>query len=329
MTGSSRWYSLPLISCLLVAMVSASQAAYPDHPIHFVVSSTAGGSTDALARLVGQKLSEKWNQPVVVEDRAGASGLVAAEFVAHAPADGYTILVDSTTHTINAANAVNGTTKLNFDPLNGFAAITRIGSQPEVLVANPTALPATSLKELIALAKSKPGKLSFGDNGTGSSTYLGMALLLNRTGTDMLHVTYKGTNDAMVAVLGGEVQLMVGSVAAVGPQINSGKLRGLGIMSEHRSKTLPDVPTIIEGLNLPDFAVEAWYGLFAPAGTPKDIVAKLNNDIVAIIKSPEVQQRMEHEGLNPVGDSPEESDKYVHNETAMWAGLLRQVDVKN
>jgi tripartite-type tricarboxylate transporter receptor subunit TctC len=310
-----------VVCCTISLCCPVAQADFPDRPIRFIVAAAAGGGNDRVARIIAKGLTERWGQAVVVEDRPGAANLIAEDLVAHAAPDGYTILMDNAQRPVNAAN-----TKLSasFDLVNGLAPITLIGVQPQLIVVNPN-IPAQSLKELIELAKSKPGKLSYGDYGRGSSNYWSFELLKLRTGADIVEIPYKGTAEAGFALIGGEVDMMIGSVGTLGPQVKAGKARALAVADTVRNSAFPDVPTVTEQIGQPEFTAYGWYGVMAPAGVPKDIVQKLNEAIVAIVKSPEVSQPLIADGFTVRAGTPEEFDQHIKKETATWADLIARI----
>ena len=309
------------MAATVVVPCNAQAADYPDKPIHFIVGFAPGGGTDMLARLIGQKLSEKWGQPVIVENRPGADGSIAADVVAHTKPDGYSLAWISNGHTITPSER-----KLSYDPIKDFAPIIEVASTPDVLLVDPT-LPVNSLPELIALAKSKPGQLNWGSGGFGVSPYLEMSLLIKLTGMNMVHVNYKGGAETMRALLGGEISVEFGSLGTVIAQIKAGKLKPLAVSSQHRSRDLPDLPTVTEAANLDGFDGNPWYGVLAPAGTPDEVVTKLNTDMAAIIALPDVQHSIIAQGYDPVADSPGHFTHTISADIARWADLLKGIDI--
>lgn len=310
---------IPLLICAYSAysVAFAADPGFPTRPVHFIVGFDPGGATDTSARLVARKLSEKWGQPVIVENRPGADSSIAEDFVAHSAADGYTLLWASNAHTI-----IPNEYKTNYDAVKSFAPVSITVYTPDVLVVNPTAIPVNSVKELIATAKSKPGKLNFGSSGTGSAPYLEMALLMKMTGIDMTNVTYKGGAPTMVALLNGEIQLMFGSAVATSAQVKAGKFKALAIDAYQRIRLMPDLPTVVEATGLKSYQATPWNGVLAPAGTSKEIIGKLHDDLVSVLKSADVQETMSDQGLVPATDTPAEFAKIVADDISRWASII-------
>lgn len=302
---------------------SQAQQAYPTKPIRMICPFPPGGTTDVVARLVAQKLTEAWGQQVVVDNRPGAGGIIGTEIVTKAAPDGYTVLLGSiTTHAVNPALYK----KLNFDPVKDFAPVSLVVSSPQLLAVHPS-VAAKSVKELIALAKAKPGQLNYASAGTGTSPHLTFELFKSMAGIDVVHVPYKGTGPAITDLIGGQVQMMITGVVALMPHVKSGKLRGLGVTSAKRVAALPDLPTIIES-GIPGFDVSSWFGVFLPGGTPKPIVAKMNAEIRKILEVPEVRQRLIGQGADPASNTPEEFAAYVKAEMARWGKVVRDTGAK-
>ena len=310
-----------LAAALAVAAVGAYAQAYPSKPIRWIVPFPPGGSTDLLARVVGQKLTEAWGQQVIVENKGGAGGTLGAAEVARAPADGYTLLMGAIHHTI----ATSVYPKLPYDFQRDFAPITVVAIVPNVLVVNPS-VPANSTKELIAYAKANPGKLSYGSAGMGTAHHLIGEQFNLQAGINILHVPYKGSSPAVADLIGGQVQLMYDTVASCLPHIKSGKLRPLAVATAKRSAALPDVPTIAESA-LPGFEVTTWFGALAPAKTPNEIVVKLNAEIVNILAMPDVRKRLLEAGAEPVGNSPGEMAAQIKRETEGFAKIVKQAKI--
>ncbi len=299
-------------------------ASFPDRSVRLIVGFAPGGSTDASARLVARGLSEKWGQPVVVDNRAGGDSTIAAEMVARATPDGYTILWTSNAHTITASQ-----NKQSYDALRSFAPITLLGYVPSVLLINPSVVSANSARELITLAKSKPGQLNFGSSGTGSPTFLEMLLLMNKAGIDMVNVTYKGGGPAVVALLGGETQLMFSTVTTSVGQVKAGKLKALAITGRVRSPLIPDVPTIFEATGLTGFEeAGAWNGALAPSGTSGELLSKLHDDFVAVIRSASAQRALSEMGYITVADTPAKFAQTMSNDISRWSVLFKKMNVK-
>jgi tripartite-type tricarboxylate transporter receptor subunit TctC len=291
---------------------------YPAKAIRFVSPFAAGGSTDGLARLIGQKLTEAWNQPVVVENRPGAGGTVGSEIVAKAPPDGYTILLTSVSaHAIGPAMR----RKLPYDPVMDFATISQIASGYNVLVVHPS-LPVRSVKELLALSRARPGQLTYGSGGIGTTTHIAGELFKSLGKVDIVHVAYKGGGPLAIAILSGEVPVAFGSIATVLPQLRAGKLRGLAVTGSSRAAAIPDLPTIAEA-GIPGYELNSWYGVLAPAATPRDIVQKLSAEIVRIVRLPDVREHLVYEGQEPAGTTAEAFAAYLRAEVEKWARVVR------
>lgn len=308
-----------LVAGLGVLATATGQAqTYPTRAITLIVPFPAGGTTDILGRFVGQALSAAWNQPVVVENRGGAGGNIGAAAVAKAAPDGYTLLVGTVgTHAINASLY----TKMPYDALKDFAPVTQIASVPNMLVVTPS-LPVGSVTELIAYAKANPGKLNMASSGNGTSIHLSGELFKVMTGVDMVHVPYKGSAPALNDLMGGQVQLMFDNMPSALPQVKGGTLKALAVTTATRSPAMPDLPTVAEA-GVPGFEASSWFGVFAPAGTPKEIVAKLQTEIARILKSPEMTERLAQQGAVAVGNTPDEFGAYVQSELVKWAGVVK------
>jgi tripartite-type tricarboxylate transporter receptor subunit TctC len=303
----------------LLCFAAPARADYPDRPVRLQVVVAPGASVDALARLVANRLSAKWKQNVIVENRAGADGTIAAEYVAGSAPDGTTLLF-----TYNALTVTANTYKLKYNPITSFVPINLVASTPTVLAVNPAVLPVKSLQELITYVKANPGKLSFGSGGSGSPVFLHMAMLMHLTGMDMVHVAYKGTAPALVDLLRGELQLAFGSVSAIQPYAEQGKLKPLGVSTRTRVPMMPDVPTIAEEIQRP-FDETAWNGIFAPAGTPKEIINKIHADIEEAMSAPDAQKVLFDQGFVTFRNSPEEFADFVKADLAKWAGLWKTI----
>ena len=306
-----------LVACLLFSGGVCAQANYPMKPIRLVLPFPPGGSTDIVARMVGQKLTESWGQPVLVDNRPGGGGNVAAEAVSRAPPDGYALFQ------ANVANAIGATLypKLNYDLIASFAPVIQLAATPYVLLAHP-AVPARTTGELLALAKARPGKLNYASAGSGSATHLSGELLKTMSAVDIAHIPYKGTGPALTALLSGEVDLYFATVPAALPLVNANKLRALGVTSARRSPLMPAVPAIAEA-GLRGYETSTWHGILAPAATPHDIVVKLNAEIARILANPEVRERLLGQGLDPVGGTPEQFAAYLKTEIAKWARVVK------
>ncbi len=296
---------------------------YPSKPIRLVVPFAAGGATDVLARLVGERLTASLGQQVVVDNRPGAGGNIGSDLVARAEPDGYTILMGAVgTHAINPSLYP----KMPYDPVKDFAPVTLVASVPNVLVVNPE-VPANSVQELIDLAKAKPGELNFASSGNGTSIHLSGELFKAMTGTDIVHVPYKGSGPAVTDLLGGQVQMMFDNMPSSLPHVKAGKLRALGVTSAKRSPALPEVPTIAEA-GVPGYDATSWFGILAPAGTPEPVVTRLQGAIVQALGEPEMRQRMADLGAEPVGDTPAEFGQFIAAEIAKWAKVVNDAGVK-
>lgn len=293
--------------------------SYPTRPIRFVVPFAPGGPTDILARAVGQKLTEAFGQTIVIENRGGAGGNIGAELVARSPADGYTMLMGATsTHAINPSLYH----KLGFDPVKDFIPVSLVANTPSLLAVHP-ALPVRTIKDLIALAKARPGQLTYASAGNGSSNHLAGVLLSMMAGIDLVHVPYKGSGPALVDVISGQVPMMFNNTASVMPHVTAGKLRAVALASLERSALLPDIPTVAES-GLPGFEVRSWHGVFVPAGTPREVVNRLSTEIVRAVRAADVKSRLNAQGVELVGSSPEEFAEFVKKELAKWAKVVRQ-----
>ena len=312
-----------LVLALALHAAAALAQAWPSKPVRIINGFAAGGPSDLLSRAVAEKLQAAWGQPVLVEAKTGANGNIAMEYAAKAPADGYTLL------TIPAGNAVvlpHLNAKLPYDPLKDFAPITMLGTVPNVLVVGPQ-VPAKDLKELVALAKSQPGKLSFASPGVGATPHMAGELLKAVTGIDMLHVPYKGTTPAIADVMGGQVTMFFSQMSNALPLAKQGKVRALGVASLQRHPAAPDIPTIAEQ-GYPGFEATAWYGLVGPAALPADIVAKVAADATKALQMPDVKERLAALGADPVGGSPREFDQKLRAEHARWGDLIRKAGIR-
>jgi tripartite-type tricarboxylate transporter receptor subunit TctC len=304
---------------LAAAAALAHAQAWPSKPIKWVVPFAPGGTTDILARTVGEKLAIALGQPVIIENKPGAGGGVGAEFTAKAAPDGYTIMGGTiSTHAINASLY----TKLPYDPVKDFVAITLLARVPNMLVINPS-IAANSVKELIVLLKANPGKYSFASSGNGTSQHLSGELFKTMAGVDMQHIPYKGSPPALQDVMGGQVAMTFDNITTAWPLAKAGKLRALAVTTATRSAVAPDVPTLAES-GLPGFEVGSWQGVFAPAGTPPDIVRRLNAEIVKILKLPDVAEKLVGLGAEPVGNTTEEFTVMVKAEVVKWADVVKK-----
>lgn len=316
-----------LIAVFLTLGIGATQfaaaQAYPVKSIRIVVPFPAGGNADILARIYAQKLSDGFGQSVVVENRAGAAGIIGTQLVAKSPADGYTLLFGTTgTHTTNPAVYA----KLPYDPLKDFAPVSNFADSPFLLVVHPS-VPAASLKELIALAKARPGQLDYASFGIGSSAHLAGEMLRTMARINIVHIAYKGGPPALNDLLGGHVAFMFNSLPIVIPQVKSGRLRALALAAKRRSPNLPDMPTFAEA-GVPNFEAGSWYGVMAPAGTPRDVITKLHAATVRILGLPEVKQRLATEGVDPIGNTPAEFADQINRDMARWAKVAKDAGIQ-
>ena len=314
--------SLSALALGAIVLPAQAQDKWPSKPITYVVPFPAGGTTDILARLIGQKLGPALGTTVIIDNRPGAGGNIGSELVARAAPDGYTIMGGTiSSHSINASLY-----KLSYDPLKSFAPITLIGTNANVLVVNP-ASPFKSVKELIAAAKAKPDSLSFASAGNGTSQHLSAELFKTMAGINMVHIPYKGSAPAIQDVIGGQVPLMFDTTVVAGPFIQSGKVRALAVTSAKRVATLPDVPTMAEA-GVPGYEVVSWQAMFAPAGTPPAIVQRLQTEVAAILKQPDVQERLAKLGVDPSGMAPQQLAEFQAAEIAKWAKVVKAANVK-
>lgn len=302
----------------LAASESQDIARYPERPVRLLVGFAPGGGTDTTARVIAQRLAATFGQPVVIDNRPGAAGNIAASIVAKSTADGYTLLMGTI-----AALAINPTLygNLPFDPVRDFAPITQTVNSTNVLVVHPD-VSANNVKELIALAKASPGKISYGSSGIGGAGHLAGELFATLGGVTMVHVPYKGGGPVMVDLLAGQIHAVFATAATAIPHIRSGKIKPLGVTTLNRAGMLPEVPTIAEQ-GLKGFDANNWYGLLAPAGTPTPIIEKLNTEVVKILRMPDIKQYLFNQGLDPAPTTPAEFAAYVKSEIAKWARIVR------
>lgn len=308
-------------SLAATSAVAATNNPYPTKPVRMLVGFAPGGGSDTLGRLVGQKLSENLGQPIVIDNRPGAGGVIAMELTARAPADGYTLMVVSGSSVVSATLV----TKVAFDINKAFAPISLLATQPYVLLV-PQSLPVNNVKELVAYAKAKPGALNYGSSGHGSSAHLGMELFKQMAGVDMVHIPYKGIGPAIADLMSGRVQLLFGSAVSAGNAAKTGKVKALAVTSARRAKSLPDLPTIVES-GVPNFDLSGWYGVVAPAGTPQAIIAKLNQEIARVLASPEIQTRLSNDGSEATPTTPAQFGHIIANEIQRWQKLMQQTNL--
>ncbi|GAB3479367.1 Bug family tripartite tricarboxylate transporter substrate binding protein [Polaromonas eurypsychrophila] len=300
----------------LSASGAAAQERFPSKPVSLVVPFAAGGATDAIARLIGQKLGERWGQPVVVDNRAGATGAIGSTYVARAPADGYTLLL-ATASTHSVAPAVNP--KLSYSQKD-FSTISLVATFPNMLVVHPS-VPARNVAEFVALLKAEPSKYNFASTGAGGSVHLAAELFKIATGTEMVHVPFKGSGAALSELLSGRVQIAFDNIPAVWPQVQQGKLRALAVTGLERSPVAPEVPTLAE--TVPGFSATTWVGLMAPAGLPPAIAAKIAADTREVMQLPEVKKKLLEQGASAVGSTPEQFSRFVAEDTDKWRKVVR------
>ena len=303
-------------SIVLASAAPALAQTYPNKPVKLIVPFPAGGGTDIVGRLIAQKLADEWQQPVVVENKPGANTLIGTEYVANALADGYTLLMASPSHTINASLYKN----IKFNTQKAFAGVAVVATGPLVLVVNQS-VPAKTVRELLALAKAKPGTLSYASAGTGSSPHLAGELFEYLADVDMMHVPYKGTAPATTDLIGGQVQAAFSPLAGVLPHILNGKLRALALTSSKRLAAMPDVPTIAES-GIPGYDVQQWWGIVAPSGTSKEVLKKINADVAKILQIPIVQEQIAKIGAEPGQGSPEQLDELIRKEIIQWKKII-------
>ena len=315
-----RWI-LALVVALAPALVAAQ--AYPAKPVRLMVPFPPGGSTDIVARIVANKLSERLGQPMVIENRGGAGGTLGTAAIAKSAPDGYSLTVGTTsTHVVAPSVYV----KLDYDPVKDFAPISLVAVTPYLLVVNPS-LPAKSVQELVALAKSKPGKLNYASAGVGSTTHLAMEMLKSASGTFMLHIPYKGNGPAGTAVIGGQVEVLFGSMPAVLPHAKSGRLRALAVGTPKRSPSLPEVPTVAES-GYAGFDASLWLAFMAPAGTPQPVMDRLHRELLAVIASAEVRDALGKAGAEPLTSTPAELAAMIREGVGKYAKIVKAAGVK-
>ncbi len=312
-------------SLVATAMLAASGACAQDYPhksIRLVAPFSPGGATDVLARIVGQKMNERLGQPVIVENRVGAGGNIGAELVAKSAPDGYTLLMGGVPHAIGASLYA----KLGYDMVKDLSAIAEAASFPSMIVLHPS-LPAKSIRELIALAKARPGQLNFGSAGNGSPNHLALELFKTMAGVSMVHIPYKGAGQVVGDLLAGQLQLASMGFPVAMPHVQAGKLRAIAVTGAARSPLLAQIPTVAEA-GLPGFDVTSWYGVFGPAALPKEIVARLNSEIGSAINAPELKERLTALGAEPSAKTPDQFAQYVRGEIVKWAKVVKESGAK-
>ena len=312
-----------LLMVTLAATSNAAAQAYPAKPVRIIVPSTPGGSVDMLARTIGARLGERWGQQVVVDNRSGAGGVIAGELTARAAPDGYTLIMATIS---SMAINVSLTRNLPYDPVRDFAPITHVASQQIVLLAGAN-FAARTLPELIAMAKAKPGQIAFGTAGNGTGGHLAGELLKLLAGIDLLHIPYKGSAPALIDVISGQVPLTPISINTALPPLKSGRVRALAVSGAQRSPALPDTPTMTES-GVRGYESYTWYGLLAPKATPRAVIMTLNTQTVAILKVPEVRERLLADGAEPVGNTPEQFGAFIRSEIDKWGKVIRAAGLK-
>jgi tripartite-type tricarboxylate transporter receptor subunit TctC len=300
----------------------AAAPGYPNRPLRWIVPYAPGGGADTVARIVGQKLAESWTQQVVIDNRPGAAGIVGADVAAKAKPDGYTILMAATPHAVN----VSLYNQLPFDLTRDFAAVTLVASFPNILVMHPS-VPAASIKELVALAKSRPGQLNFASNGNGTSPHLAMELFKHLAGISMTHVPYKASSQALTDLLGGQVSLMFPNLPSALPHVKSRKLKALAVTGIKRSPAAPDIPTMAED-GVPGYSADTWNGILVPVATPGGIVAKLNSELVKLLNMPDMKERLLALGAETTGSTPEEFSAFIKAEITKWALVIKNAGIR-
>ena len=322
MQKKKAWLSL-FVAFFAVAFAAPAQSEeWPQRPVRIIVPFPAGGNSDAVARIIAQRLGEAFGQQFVVESRPGAGGALAAESVARSPADGYTLFMA----TLGQIAVIPKISKTSYDPVRDLVPISNIGTNPFVLVVN-TSVPATNVREFVDYARSRPDKLTYVSAGAGSMVHLSMAMFLHRAGIDMIPVSYKGGAAPLTDVIAGHVSSFFPNLSIGLPQAQTGAVRLLAVSSERRSAQLPDVPTFIES-GFPGFHILTWNGLMAPAGTPQDIVDRLAKEVGKAVKDPAIAERLVHNGIDPLGNSPEEFAAMIARDMALWADAIKAAGVQ-
>jgi tripartite-type tricarboxylate transporter receptor subunit TctC len=317
-----RWTNALLAGALWWSATGSAQQ-YPNRAIRFVVPYAPGGSTDIVARILAQKLSDAMGQQVVVDNRPGAGGSIGADVVAKSPPDGYTMVT-----AVTGIMAINQFLyrKLPFDPEKDLAPVTQVGSLPLILVVHPS-LPAKNVREFIAIAKAKPGQLNYGSSGVGTATHMTTELFKSMAGVDLVHIPYKGSGQVMGDVIGGQLALIFDQIVSSLPHVQGGKLRMLAITSAKRFPSLPDLPTIAEA-GVPGYESISWAGVAVPAGTPKEIIARLHAEIVKVLATSEIRERFLRDGIETVGSTPEQFTEHIRRERIKWAKVVRDSGAK-
>ena len=321
-------WRLLVAAALVIPSLTAQAQSWPSKPVRMIVPFPPGGTTDIVARSLGAELQKMWQQPVVVENRAGAGGNVGAEAVAKSPNDGYTLLMGTVgTHSINAALFAQSGNKMPFDAVKDFAPITLAAGVPNVMVVN-SKVPVNTVNEFIAYAKARPGQLNMASSGNGTSIHLTGELFKTMTGTYMVHLPYRGSAPALTDLLAGNTNVMFDNLPSALPHIKSGRLKALAVTSRERSPALPDTPTIEEAANLKGFDASSWFGLFAPAGTSRAIVDKIQSDVTKALAVPEVRERFVAQGAQPGGNTPDQFAAFIRAEIEKWTKVVKASNAK-
>jgi tripartite-type tricarboxylate transporter receptor subunit TctC len=326
MNADERRYRPVFLLATLLSLAAALPAAsapaaqWPDKPVRMIVPLAPGGGTDIMARLFASRLSAEFGQQFIADNRSGAGGMIGQEIAVRANPDGYTLITVAASYAANAALY-----KLPYDPVKGIAPIGIMVTGPLLVLVHPS-VPVTSLKELIAYARAKPGAIAFGSSGNGTFSHLSIELFLQMSGTKMVHVPYKSAGPALVDLLGGQIQMFFGSGPSSAGHVRAGRLRALGVTTAKRSAALPELPAI--GELLPGYQSDFWFGMWAPAGTPKDIIARINQALGRILKQPEVLERLRADGQDPVGSTPEEMSRAIARDIATWSKVVKAGNIK-
>ncbi len=312
-----------LLAASVLSLPIEAATAFPNKPIRIIVAYTPAGTTDILARAIGQKMSETWGQPVIVDNRAGAAGNIGTEVAARSTSDGHTLIMGTAgTHGIN----VSLYRKLSWHPVNDFAPVSLSAMVPNIMVVN-NSLPVKNVREFVAHVKANPGKLSYGSPGNGSTAHLSMELFKSMTGSNIVHIPYKGSAGVLADVMGGQIAVTIDNMPPYIPQVKAGKIRALAVSTNKRSSAMPDLPTIAEA-GVPGYEAGAWFGLLAPAGTPKAILAQLSAESARILKLPDISKRISELGAEPVGSTPEQFAALINSEIAKWAKVIKDANVE-
>ena len=313
-----------LVLAVAAAFIATSALAqdYPNKPIRMVLPFPPGGVTDLLARALAEKLAPRLGQPVIVDNKPGAGTVLASDFVARAPADGYTLLMAASS--LGTAPLIYE--KVGYDALKSFTPVTQVASVVHVVVVNP-ALPVKSIKELVAYAKANPGKLNYSSTGTGTSTHLEGELLKSMAGVYMVHIPYRGSGPALIDLVGGQVMVMIDALGSSGPFIKAGKLRALAVTTAKRSQSIPELPTVAES-GVPGYEAMPWLGLVAPAGTPQVVVDRIHREVAKVLEDPEIRERFKGWGLDIIGNTPAEFTSFLYRDVEQWARVIKSANIK-